>query len=55
MHALIIGQLSTDMRIICSHQGTTGTIINKQVQPLCSPLYRARNWVVYNSITALEL
>jgi hypothetical protein len=39
----------------CNHQGTDGTIINKQVHSLCSPLYRARNSVVCNSITALEL
>jgi hypothetical protein len=55
MHALLIGQLSTDPHIICNHQGTDGTSINKQVQSLCYPLYRARNLVVYNSITALEL
>jgi hypothetical protein len=47
-------QLSTDTHIICNHQGTAGTIINKQVQSLCSPLYRARN-LVHNSITSLEL
>jgi hypothetical protein len=40
---------------ICNYQGTDGTSINKQVQSLCSPLYRARNLVGYNSITALEL
>jgi hypothetical protein len=55
MNALRIGQLSTDPHIICNHQGTDGTITNKQVQSLCSPLYRARKSVVYNSITALEL
>jgi hypothetical protein len=27
MHALLIGQLSTDTHIICNHQGTAGTII----------------------------
>jgi hypothetical protein len=41
--------------IICNNQGVEGTSINKQVQSLCSALYRARNLVVYNSITALEL
>jgi hypothetical protein len=55
MHSFLIGQLSTEPHIICNHQGTDGTIINKQVLSLCSPLYRARNSVVYNSITALEL
>jgi hypothetical protein len=40
--------------IICYNQGTDGTSIDKQVKSLCSPLYRARNLVVYNSITALE-
>jgi catabolite regulation protein CreA len=29
--------------------------MNKQVQSLCSSMYRARNSVVYKSITALEL
>jgi hypothetical protein len=48
MHALLIGQFSTDPQIICNHQGTDGTII-------VLSLYRARNLVVYNSITALEL
>jgi hypothetical protein len=47
--------LSTDPHSICNYQGTDGTIINKQVHSMCSPLYRARNSVVYNSITALEL
>jgi hypothetical protein len=55
MHALVIGQLSTDPHIICNHQGTDETIINRQKKSLCSPIYRARNLVVYNSITALEL
>jgi hypothetical protein len=41
--------------IICNHQGTDETSINKQVQSLCTPLCRARKLVVYNSITASEL
>jgi hypothetical protein len=51
-YSLVSYQLTP--HIICNHQGTDGTSINKQMQSLCSPLHRARNLVVYNSITFLE-
>jgi hypothetical protein len=54
MHYSLVSYQPTP-HIICIHQGPDGTSINKQVQSLCSPLYRARNLGVYNSITALKL
>jgi hypothetical protein len=54
MHSSLVSYQLTP-HIICNHQGTDGTGINKQVQSLCSLLYRARNLVVYNSVTASEL